>query len=201
MTWEGKLNVGCRIDHPPGRLDSVVLGISGSPRRDGNTDIAVKMVLDELRGTGLRTDFLRIADLRIERCRGCRACMQTGECAIEDDDLNLALERMNCASLIVLGIPVYWNSPPGVFKDFIDRTHGFYLNRSYFAGRKFAILSVAADSGFENNEEILESWLRAYSGEVVDKVRVLAREKGEILSRPNEVKKVRELAFRLRGEI
>ena len=178
-------------------LSPIALGISGSPRREGNTDISVKMVLEELNGGGFETEFLRIADLRIGHCEGCRRCMQIGRCAITGDDFDFLLGKIDRASLIVFGLPVYWNSPPGAFKDFMDRTHGFYLNHSYFARKKFGILSVATESGFETQEAILQGWLQSYGGTIIDRVRILSREKGEVLSRPNEVKKIREFAVKL----
>lgn len=155
------------------------------------------MVLKELNGGGFETEFLRIADLRIEHCEGCRKCMRIGRCAITGDDFDLLLGKIDRASLIVLGIPVYWNSPPGGFKDFMDRTHGFYLNHAYFARKKFGILSVATESGFETHEAILHGWLQSYGGTIIDKVRILSREKGEVLSRPTEIEKIREFAARL----
>jgi len=75
-------------------------------------------------------------------CKGCRECMETGECAIKDDDLDLILDRLMKAHLIVIGAPVYWDSPPGVMKDFIDRTHGFYLDHNRLSGKKVGIISV-----------------------------------------------------------
>jgi multimeric flavodoxin WrbA len=51
-----------------------VLGISGSPRRDGNTDILVNTALEVLAGEGLQTDFLSLADRPIKPCVACRGC-------------------------------------------------------------------------------------------------------------------------------
>jgi multimeric flavodoxin WrbA len=175
-------------------LKHIALGISGSPRKDGNTDISVKMVLEGLKGGGCEAEFLRIADAKIEHCAGCRKCMGSGRCAIRGDDFDSVLEEFERAYLIVLGVPIYWNSPPGAFKDFMDRTHGFYLDRSHFARKKFGILSVATEGGFETHEAILQAWIQAYGGVIVDKVRIYSREKGEVLSRPGEVKKLREFS-------
>lgn len=179
-------------------MTSTILGVSGSPRKGGNTDILVKMVLDWLEKRGVEKEFIRLADYRIKRCEGCRRCMSIGECAIKDDDFAQLLKKLEGSTLVILGSPVYWNSPPGVLKDFIDRTHGFYKDRNHFAGKKFGIVSVAADSGFESHEAILESWIRSYNGEIVGKVRVLAREKGEVLSRPSELRKVSDFSNKLR---
>ncbi|KYH42085.1 MAG: NADPH-dependent FMN reductase [Candidatus Bathyarchaeota archaeon B26-2] len=172
----------------------LVLGISGSPRKDGNTDIAVKRTLEAIsRLRDVETLFIRVADFNIKHCIGCRECMKIGECAIRDDDFNIILEKLMQAEMIVVGAPVFWNSPPGVMKDFIDRTHGFYTDRKRLLGKKVGIISVAAESGFESHEDIL-SWMRIYGAEIVGKVRIYAREKGEILQRPKEIAKVERFA-------
>ena len=51
-----------------------VLGISGSPRHNGNTDIMVHTALDLLAGQGLQTEFLSLADRPVKPCVGCRGC-------------------------------------------------------------------------------------------------------------------------------
>lgn len=179
----------------------VVLGISGSPRQDGNTDIVVRRALEvisQLRD--VETTFLRVADYNIKHCQGCRECMKIGECVIEDDDFNIVLSELMRARLVVIGAPVFWNSPPGVMKDFIDRTHGFYTDHKRLLGKKVGIISVATASGFESHEDIL-SWMRVYGAEIVDKIRIYAREKGEVLRRPREIAKVENFARTLAGKL
>lgn len=168
-----------------------VLGISGSPRKNGNTDYAIRLVLRRLRELvpGLETEFLRVADYQIEHCRGCRYCMTAVECTIKDDDVDMIVDRMHRADLIILGSPVYWYGPPGVIKDFIDRTHGFYPDEGRFRGRRVALISVAAQSGYPSHERIM-SWLRHYGAEYVAKVRLRAREIGELEGRPKEREKL-----------
>lgn len=175
-----------------------ILGVSGSPRLDGNTDILVKEALRLLgERTGAATDFVRVADQRIEPCRGCRACMTLGHCAIEGDDFEQLMARLRAADLLVLGAPVYWLGPPGVMKNFIDRTHGYYTDHTILRGKRAGLISVAADSGFEPHEAVMASWLRVYGAEVIGSIRVLAREKGEVLQRPAELGKVGLLVDRL----
>ena len=175
-----------------------VLAISGSPRRDGNTDDALKATLDELEGRiqGLDAEFLRITDYRIEHCRGCRHCMTHVECIIRDDDLDLLVGKMHDADLVILGAPVYWWGPPGVFKDFIDRTHGFYPDDTRFQGKKVAIVTVAAQSGFPSHEKTM-SWLEHYGAEYVGWLRLFAREKGELKMKPKQLKKLEAFALEI----
>ncbi len=175
-----------------------VLGVSGSPRRDGNTDYAVKRTLNLIKEKlpEADTEFIRVADYRIEHCRGCRHCMEAVECAIQGDDLDRLVEKMLASDLILLGAPVYWWGPPGVLKDFIDRTHGFYPDDTRFEGKKVALISVAATSGFPSHERTM-SWLQHYGAEIVAKVRLTAREKGELKQRRSQIRNLDAFAMSL----
>ena len=172
-----------------------ILGISGSPRQDGNTDILVREALRLLKAeTGAATEFIRVADRNILPCEGCRDCMQLGRCAVEGDDFESLMARVFSADLLILGAPVYWYGPPGGMKHFIDRTHGYYADHTVLRGLRAALISVATDGGFEPHEAVMSSWLRIYGAEIVGSIRVLSCEKGEVLQRPGEYSKVGQLA-------
>jgi len=86
-------------------------------------------------------------------------------------------------------------------KDFIDRSHAYYAapEKAQLRGKQAAILSVATGGGFEPHESVMRSWLRYYGVDIVEQVRLYACEKGELLQRPSEVQKLRDLAVRLRN--
>jgi multimeric flavodoxin WrbA len=176
-----------------------VVGVSGSPRRMGNTDFAVAQVLELVAAeTGAATDFVHLAQYRIERCIGCRSCMTKGECSIQDDDFLTVMERLFAAEGLVIGSPVYWLSPPGVMKDFLDRTHWWYKGpQQVLQGKKAAVLSVAADSGFETHEAAIVSVLRTYGAEVVATEWIHAREKNDLQDSLAEQEKLAEAARKL----
>jgi multimeric flavodoxin WrbA len=172
-------------------MDAPILGLSGSPRMGGNTDIVVRRAIEGIAAkSGKRADFIRAADFSLKHCIGCRQCMTLGRCAVEGDDLNEIMSHLFAAQIMVIGSPVYWNSPPGTMKDLMDRSHGWYRDHSIFAGKRAAIISVATDSGFESHEEAIESWLRCYGAQVVHKARIYACEKAEVLERPAELRKL-----------
>jgi multimeric flavodoxin WrbA len=175
-----------------------VLGISGSPRREGNTDYAVKTTLEVIneQQPDAETEFLHITYYRIEHCRGCRHCMTHVKCAIEDDDLQLLVDKMHAADLILIGAPVYWWGPPGILKDFIDRTHAFYPDDKRFQGLKVAVITVAAQSGFPSHEKTM-SWLKHYGAEYVGWLRLWAREKGELQKKPRQLRKLEAFAINI----
>lgn len=172
-------------------MAALILGVSGSPREGGNTDIVVRRVMAGVAAkTGKDADFIRVADFDLAHCIGCRRCMTLGRCALEGDDLDEIMAHLFAAETIIVGSPVYWLSPPGMLKDLMDRSHGWYTDLSIFAGKRAAIISVAADSGFETHEAAIEAWLTCYGAAVVHKARLLAREKAEVLERPDELRKL-----------
>jgi len=97
-----------------------VLGIVGSPRRQGNTEVLVDEVLQGAEETGAQVEKVLLTRLKITPCTACEACQETGECVFSDDMADL-LEKMRRTQAWVLGTPVYWWGPSAQFKAFVDR--------------------------------------------------------------------------------
>jgi len=175
------------------------LGLSGSPRQDGNTDVAVREALKSISAAGAETRFVRVYDHEIRSCRGCRDCMKLGRCVIQDDDVEELIGVLRESSGAVIGAPVYWDGPPGKMKDLIDRSHGYYASRagSLFSGLDFCLISVATASGFEPHEDVMLSWIEYYGARMVKSARILARDKGDLLRRPGELAKASNCGVRL----
>lgn len=97
-----------------------VIGVSGSPRKDGNTDRLVREVLAGAAASGAETRFIRAADARIQGCVSCYHCRGTGVCALHDDMAEI-FEEILKADVVVLGSPVYMGQMCGQLKVFVDR--------------------------------------------------------------------------------
>jgi multimeric flavodoxin WrbA len=100
-----------------------VLGIVGSPRRGGNTEILVDEALAGAEEAGALTEKVILSELEIGPCRGCDVCGKTGQC-VQQDDLPALLEQMKNSQVWVLGTPVYYWGPSAQFKTFVDRWYG-----------------------------------------------------------------------------
>ena len=85
-----------------------VMGIVGSPRKGGNTEIMVEEVLEATRQAGAETDIFLIVGKTINGCDACGSCARTGRCKIKDD-MQLLYKKMEWADAIVFGSPVYFN--------------------------------------------------------------------------------------------
>ncbi|MHC4343853.1 MAG: flavodoxin family protein, partial [Planctomycetota bacterium] len=62
-----------------------ILGVVGSPRRNGNTHILVASILEGAKKEGPATEVLLLGDLTIAECDGCHACWQGRDCCKHDD--------------------------------------------------------------------------------------------------------------------
>jgi multimeric flavodoxin WrbA len=97
-----------------------ILGIEGGPRKDGNTEKLVRQVLAGAAETGSQAEFIKLADLTINYCRGCGSCRATGECVMKDD-MDQVVDSIQRSDAIVLGSPVYAWQVSGTTKVFMDR--------------------------------------------------------------------------------
>ncbi|MBP2639273.1 MAG: iron-sulfur flavoprotein [Firmicutes bacterium] len=100
-----------------------VIGINGSPRKDGNTAILIQTVFQELNRQGIETELIQLSGQNIRGCTACYACVEKKDkqCIITDDPFNACLAQMIAADGILLGSPVYSAGVTSQMKAFIDR--------------------------------------------------------------------------------
>ncbi len=98
-----------------------ILGLSFSPRKQGNTEILLGEALGAAKAQGAETELYSIAGKDIKPCDGCWGCRQTGECHIKDDMQGLYAKLLE-ADGIIFGTPVYFYNMTGQGKTVIDRT-------------------------------------------------------------------------------
>lgn len=101
-----------------------VVAFNGSARKDGNTALLIKRVLQVLEEEGFKTELIQLAGEPIRGCNACRACYTTKNrrCVIEDDKVNEYIQKMLKADGIILGSPVYFSMMTPEMKALIDRT-------------------------------------------------------------------------------
>ncbi|MHC4061398.1 MAG: flavodoxin family protein [Planctomycetota bacterium] len=97
-----------------------ILGVLGSPRRNGNTHILVSRMLEGAKKEGAATEILLLSDLTISECDGCHLCWEGKDCG-KNDDMNSIYPKIMEADAIVFGTPVYWYGPTALMKAFVDR--------------------------------------------------------------------------------
>lgn len=108
-----------------------VLGVSGSPIKNSNTDRAVKAVLE---ATGCETEFIKLSDYTVAPCKGCLGCIRTNRCVIKDDGIELAEKAREADALVIGGFTPY-SSLDSRTKAFIERLYPLRHTYGFLAGK------------------------------------------------------------------
>lgn len=132
-----------------------VLILSGSPRKNGNSDLLCDEFMKGALEAGHQVEKIRIAEKKIGYCRACYACRK-GKCAI-DDDMGEVLQKMIDADVIVLASPVYFYSIAAQLKALIDRTVARWLEAR---DKEFYYIMTAADE----DTSAMETTLACFRG-------------------------------------
>lgn len=103
-----------------------VIAINGSPKAEGNTYHALKVVTEQLEKEGIETEIIHVGNKNIRGCIACGGCAknQNEKCVI-DDEVNDIIQKLKAADGIIIGSPVYYASMAGTLKCFLDRA--FYV--------------------------------------------------------------------------
>ncbi len=94
-----------------------VIGFSGSPIKNSNTDRAVQTVLKQ---TGLKTEFIKLSRRKVQPCRACLRCTEDNICKLKDDFQEIA-EKVKYADAIVVGGYPPYGTIDAFTKAFLER--------------------------------------------------------------------------------
>jgi multimeric flavodoxin WrbA len=129
----------------------LVIGISGSPRKGGNTEILVNNALKAARCEGAETEIILLSEKKVEPCTACGAC-RSDTCIIDDDFMEI-FNKITEADGLIFASPSYYESMTPQMKALIDRSGTF--NSSAYGRTKFdekvaGAMSVARRTGLAN---------------------------------------------------
>jgi multimeric flavodoxin WrbA len=115
-----------------------VLGINGSPKKNGNTHLLLESVLAPMIQAGWEAEIVQIGGQSIHGCRACGLCVERKDnlCGSGKDVFNGVFAKMRAADAIILGSPTYFTDVSTEMKALIDRA-GFVAmaNEAAFAGK------------------------------------------------------------------
>ena len=148
----------------------IVLGISGSPRKDGNTSTLVKKALAACKSRGAETQLIELAGKDIKYCTDCNNCIEeNGYRCLKKDDVESILESMKKADAIIVGSPTYFASVSGQLKTLFDRTLPLRRNGMALSGKVGGAISVGGsrNGGQENVIRDIQNWMMVHEMVVV----------------------------------
>jgi multimeric flavodoxin WrbA len=117
-----------------------VLGVSGSPIPNSNTDRAVQATLN---ATELPTEFVKLADYSVAPCRACLCCVETNRC-VQADDGNLLMDKVLAADALVVGGYTPYSSLDAATKAFLERLYPGRHRVGAYRGKLGAVVVTSA---------------------------------------------------------
>jgi multimeric flavodoxin WrbA len=178
-----------------------VLGVSGSPRKNGNSDILLNRILKGVKQKKARADLVRLREFQYQACIGCERCRRDKICTGLNDGMSLLYPRIYASGGLALVSPTHNYNLTAWMKAFIDRLYCFYVfdnnrprrwsSRLAGQGRKAVLAAVCeqinkSDMGF--TLEAMRRPLEALGYEIIGELpvfgvfdRAKVREKKQVL--------------------
>ena len=100
-----------------------VVLFNGSPRKNGNTNECLKIVMQELKKEDIECDYVWIGAKRLQGCTACYQCIENDDqrCVLPGDDMNEYIQKMLKADGIIIGSPTYYSNMSTSIKALIER--------------------------------------------------------------------------------
>ncbi|MCX7774192.1 MAG: NAD(P)H-dependent oxidoreductase [Clostridia bacterium] len=126
-----------------------ILAIMGSPRKNGNTFRAVKLIEEHLKRLDptVEVKLLHLAEMNIGMCKGCAVCLNASEtrCPLKDD-IAIVAREMDEADGVIFASPTYVANLTGLMKNTIDRL-AYFCHRPAFYNKKAMLVTTTGSGG------------------------------------------------------
>jgi len=103
-----------------------VFGVSGSPRKNGNSDILLKTILSGVTEEDLPSEHLNLTKIQFQGCIGCEKCRKDKICTGQTDDMTPIYNQIINSKGLILVCPTHNYNVTSWMKAFIDRLYCFY---------------------------------------------------------------------------
>lgn len=130
-------------------INKTILGIVGSPNRDGRTNQLVRAALQGAALAGASTELVHMADHVVSACKDCLpwVCASARKCSYQDAAFeNLSGKVLSCGALVV-GAPVYWWDTSGMVRYFILKMFRVFARSAPLQGLPVIGIGVAGGTG------------------------------------------------------
>lgn len=133
-----------------------VVAFNGSPKSEGNTYTAIKIVAEELEKEGIEVEIIHTGNKAIRGCMACNGCSRNKneKCVIDNDEVNEWIQKMKEADGLILGSPVHYSGIAGTMKSFLDRA--FYVAGNGMLRHKVgaSVVAVRRSGGVATFEQL-----------------------------------------------
>ena len=174
-----------------------ILGISGTPRKGGNSEILLNAALEPFAEAKWEITRILISEKKVEPCTGCETCRERRACFM-NDDMREIYEAYQVCDAIIISAPAYYRNVPAQLKAVMDRTFGMKGNPLKGKLGGAIVVGRGVSGGGQTNvlniihNFYLSSGMLCVPGEL-NGVTASADKPGDILTQPNRLEQARIL--------
>lgn len=103
-----------------------ILGLMGSPRPGGNTEILLDTLITHARAQGATAEKLRLYSMNFRGCIECGGCDNTGVCVLQDD-FTPVYERLLTADYVVAASPMFFYNISSAMQAVVERSQALWV--------------------------------------------------------------------------
>ena len=182
-----------------------VLGIMGSPRLKGNTDLLLEEALKGAQSRQAGVEKISVDKMKITPCKEYYGCLKDGNCVMRDD-MDIIIPKLLEADGIIVASPMFFYGITAQLKALIDRCQALWVRRNILknlpeAKKKGAFIGVGATRGkqlFDGSILVMKYFFQSFGAEYADELLVRGvDERGEIKEHPDLLKEAFEMGKRL----
>lgn len=190
-----------------------ILGVGGSPRKGGNSDILLKFILKGAAGNGATVEGIQLRGYQFQSCTGCERCRKDKRCTGLQDGMQLIYPKVQETKGLIMVSPIHNYNVSALMKSFIDRLYSFYnfsgerpgFWSSQLSGQeRRAIIAVVGEQttlqggGADLALAVMRRSIEALGYEVIDELPVLGIfHKGRIKEYPQILEQAEVLGKKL----
>jgi multimeric flavodoxin WrbA len=182
-----------------------ILGIMGSPRINGNTDLLLDEALKGARSVGADVEKITVDKLKIAPCRECYGCLKDGNCVIRDDMTGI-YPGLLAADVVIVATPIFFYTVSAQLMLLISRCQALWARKYVLKNldvpvKKGAFIGVGATKGtklFDGPKLTVNYFFKAINAEYTDELLIRGVDKkGEIKDHPEYLAAAYELGKKL----
>ena len=178
-----------------------VIGISGTPRKGGNSEILLRHALKPFENYEWNVEIFLLSELIIKPCKACDKCRENGICAI-DDDMKKIYKAFRWCDAIIISSPVYSRNVSSQLLAVLDRHYAVNVERPLEGKVGGAIAVGRGTSGGQTiTINAIYTWMLSCGilcvpGEL-NGVTAVADKPGDILKQENRLKQAEILGLNI----
>jgi multimeric flavodoxin WrbA len=182
-----------------------VLGIMGSPRLQGNTDLVLDEALRGARSQGAEVEKIIVDKLRIAPCREYYGCLKDGNCVIRDD-MDALYPKILGAEAVIIATPIFFYTVSAQLMLLISRCQALWARKYILKNldiplKKGAFIAIGATRGtklFDGPKLTIKYLFKAINADYTAELLVRGVDKrGEIKEHPAFLTDAYELGVKL----